>query len=90
MKEFRSLVEYPIEVIKVRVGLGGKHYHLVDCPAAEPDAFVHGSIGSRNDYDYMEIEIPKVLADKGYLIDFLGRQYVSHIPVCKELVKRSK
>ena len=79
MKEYK----FPLQKVKLRVGLGGSHYHLPDCPAASDEAFM----GHPEMNDYLDIEVPKELIDKKVDISYLGREYASHINVCKRLIK---
>lgn len=74
---------FPLQKVKVRVGLGGSHYHLTDCPAASDKSFIKNPDMN----DYLEIEVPKELVDKRRHITYLGRTYVSHIDVCKGLTR---
>ncbi len=74
-----------MEIVKVKVGLRGVHYHLPDCPVVQKDSFLDPS-----DYDYLVIEVPKEIIDKNESIVFLKRSYRSHIPVCKALIRREK
>ena len=76
-------IPFPLETIRVKVGIYGSHYHLPECPACQKGT----TLTDKDRYDYLEIEIPKILVDKGHDISFLGKNYHSHIDGCKKLIE---
>lgn len=78
LREFiRKEMRYPIETTKVKVGINGSHYHRLDCPAAQKDNFVRNP----EHYDYLEVEVPRVVVDYGVSIPFLFTDYI-RCPLC--------
>ena len=71
-------VTFPLETVRVKVGLGGSHYHLPECPAAQ---------FSQDAFDYVEIEVPKLWVEKHLDLPMFGRTYRSHIKACKALIE---
>ena len=82
-KELRDMLVFPLETMRIKVGLDGIHYHLPDCPAASRDSFT-----IPESYDYVEVEVPKIWVEKEVDIPLFGRVYISHIKACKEMLRR--
>jgi hypothetical protein len=78
-------LKYPVNKVRVCVGLEGSHYHLCGCPSTMHTVY----LGHPEDYDYMEIEIPVALADQRADIEYLGKRYRSHIDICADLMAKS-
>lgn len=90
-KTLKENIIFPLETVKVKVGLGGIHYHLPDCPSAQPLVFPRTKLSLNLQYsDYVEIEVPKQWVEKHLDIPMFGKTYRSHIKACKELIKRSR
>lgn len=87
----RSDFTFPLQRVKVSVGLGGLHYHLPECPCCHPESFSALSPKLKPvDNDYLTIEVPKELIDEEAPIDYLGHYYRSHLKACKELIAREE
>jgi hypothetical protein len=63
--------------MKLLVGLGGRHYHLSECPGTHEEYMS----GYRQRLDYVSIEVPRILAEKAVVVAFLGTNY-EPCPMC--------
>ena len=78
----RMEVSYPLNKVKLRVGLTGLHYHLKDCPVASGLSFPESKYN-----DYLNIEVPEEYIKEGSSLVFLNKTYISHIKMCKLLIE---